>query len=149
MNFEFTETHNMIRETARKFAEERLAPGSIERDEKEQFPHELLRELAELGFMGMMVPEQWGGTGLDTVSYVIAMEEISRVDASVGVIMSVNNSLVCYGINQYGTDEQKERFLRDLASGKKLERSRCQSRKREATPQTSERSLFWMVTPTY
>lgn len=120
MNFEFTETHNMIRETARKFAEERLAPGSIERDEKEQFPHELLRELAELGFMGMMVPEQWGGTGLDTVSYVIAMEEISRVDASVGVIMSVNNSLVCYGINQYGTDEQKERFLRDLASGKKL-----------------------------
>lgn len=149
MNFEFTETHNMIRETARKFAEERLAPGSIERDEKEQFPHELLRELAELGFMGMMVPEQWGGTGLDTVSYVIAMEEISRVDASVGVIMSVNNSLVCYGINQYGTDEQKERFLRDLASGKKLGAFALSEPEAEATPQTSERSLFWMVTPTY
>ena len=120
MNFEFTETHKMIRDTARKFAVERLAPDTIERDEKEMFPHELLKELAELGFMGMMVPEEWGGIGLDTVSYVIAMEEISRVDASVGVIMSVNNSLVCYGVNQYGSDDQKQRYLRDLATGKKL-----------------------------
>lgn len=120
MNFEYTDTHQMIRETARKFAEGRLAPDSIERDEKEEFPHDAIKELGELGFMGMMVPEQWGGAGLDTISYVIAMEEISRVDASVGVIMSVNNSLVCYGINKYGTEDQKARYLRDLASGKKL-----------------------------
>jgi alkylation response protein AidB-like acyl-CoA dehydrogenase len=120
MNFEFTETHQLIRQTARKFAEEKLAPGSIERDEKEEFPHEAIKELGELGFMGMMVPEEWGGAGLDTISYVLAMEEISRVDASAGVIMSVNNSLVCYGINKHGTTDQKQRYLRDLASGKKL-----------------------------
>jgi alkylation response protein AidB-like acyl-CoA dehydrogenase len=120
MNLEFTETHKMIRETARKFAEERLAASSVERDEKEEFPYEAVKELGELGFMGMMVPEEWGGSGLDTISYVLAMEEISRVDASVGVIMSVNNSLVCWGINQFGTDDQKKRYLRDLASGKKL-----------------------------
>ncbi len=120
MDFELSETHKMIRDTARKFAEEKLAPTAVERDEKEEFPREAIRELGELGFMGMMVPEAWGGIGLDTVSYVLAMEEISRVDASVGVIMSVNNSLVCYGINQYGTDEQKTRYLRDLASGRKL-----------------------------
>jgi alkylation response protein AidB-like acyl-CoA dehydrogenase len=120
MNFDYTETHQLIRETARKFAEDRLAPGSIERDEKEIFPHEQISELAALGFMGMMVPEEWSGSGLDTISYAIAVEEISRVDASCGVIMSVNNSLVCYGINSYGTEEQKQRYLRDLASGKKL-----------------------------
>lgn len=120
MNFEFTGTHQLIQDTARKFAEEKLAPGSIERDEKEEFPYEAIKELGELGFMGMMVPEEWGGAGLDTISYVLAMEEISRVDASVGVIMSVNNSLVCYGVNKHGTVEQKERYLRDLATGKKL-----------------------------
>jgi alkylation response protein AidB-like acyl-CoA dehydrogenase len=120
MDFKYTETHEMIRETARKFAAERIAPDTVQRDETETFPHEIVRELGALGFMGMMVPEEWGGAGLDTVSYVIAVEEISRVDASVGVIMSVNNSLVCYGINSDGTREQKERFLRDLASGKKL-----------------------------
>jgi alkylation response protein AidB-like acyl-CoA dehydrogenase len=120
MDFSLTETHQMIRETARKFAVDRLAPSSIERDEKEEFPADAIRELGELGFMGMMVPEEWGGAGLDTVSYVLAMEEISRVDASVGVIMSVNNSLVCYGINQYGSRDQKERYLRDLAGGRKL-----------------------------
>ncbi len=120
MDFEFTETHHMIRETARKFAEEKVAPGTIDRDEKEEFPRAIVSELGELGFMGMMVPEEWGGAGLDTISYVIAMEEISRVDASVGVIMSVNNSLVCWGINKDGTTDQKERYLRDLAAGKKL-----------------------------
>jgi len=120
MTFALNETHLMIRETARKFADDRLAPGSIERDEQERFPREEIRELAELGFMGMMVPEEWGGAGLDTLSYAIAMEEISRVDASAGVIMSVNNSLVCYGINAMGSDDQKKRYLRDLASGKKL-----------------------------
>ncbi len=120
MNFEFTETQNLIRETARKFAEEKLAPGTIERDEQEVFPYAAIKELGELGFMGMMVPEEWGGSGLDVTSYALAMEEISRVDASCGVIMSVNNSLVCYGINEFGTLDQKQRYLKDLASGKKL-----------------------------
>jgi len=120
MDFTLSETHLMIRETARKFAEDKLAPGTIERDEKEEFPAEAVRELGELGFMGMMVPEEWGGAGLDTISYALAIEEISRVDASCGVIMSVNNSLVCYGINRFGTDDQKTRYLRDLAAGKKL-----------------------------
>ena len=120
MDFSFTETHRMIRETARKFAEERVAPGTIDRDEKEEFPREIVRELGALGFMGMMVSEQWGGSGLDTISYVLAIEEISRVDASVGVIMSVNNSLVCYGLEKVGTTEQKEKYLRELASGRRL-----------------------------
>lgn len=120
MNFEFNETHHLIRETARNFATERIAPHTIERDEKEEFPYDLVKEMGDLGFMGMMVPEEWGGAGLDTVSYVIAMEEISRVDASCGVIMSVNNSLVCFGVEKYGTTDQKQRFLRDLATGKKL-----------------------------
>jgi len=120
MNFAFTETQLLIRETARKFAEERLSIDSIERDENETFPHELVKELGQLGFMGMMVPEKWEGAGLDTVSYVLAIEEISRVDASVGVIMSVNNSLVCFGVEKYATVDQKERFLCDLASGRKL-----------------------------
>jgi alkylation response protein AidB-like acyl-CoA dehydrogenase len=120
MDFTLNETHVMIRETAREFAEEKLAPGTIERDEKEEFPAEAVRELGELGFMGMMVPEEWGGAGLDSISYALAIEEISRVDASCGVIMSVNNSLVCYGINRFGTDEQKTRYLRDLAAGKRL-----------------------------
>src|SRR5512135_1581220 len=101
MDFSFSETQLMIRETARKFAEEKLAPSAVERDEKEEFPHQAVKDLGELGFLGMMVPEEWGGIGLDTVSYVLAMEEISRVDASAGVIMSVNNSLVCWGIDEY------------------------------------------------
>lgn len=120
MDFQFSETHELIRETARHFADQKIAPSSVERDEKEIFPSDLVKEMGELGFMGMMVPEEWGGAGLDTISYVIAMEEISRVDASCGVIMSVNNSLVCYGIDKYGTEDQKNRYLRDLASGKKL-----------------------------
>lgn len=120
MNFDFTETQQMIRETARKFAQEELAPSSIERDEKEEFPTEAVRKLGDLGFLGMMVPERWGGAGLDMISYVLAIEEISKVDASCGVIMSVNNSLVCYGLNEWGTEEQKEKYLKPLASGKML-----------------------------
>lgn len=120
MNFEFNETQLMIRDTARKFAEEKLAPSADERDEKEQFPFEAIKEMGELGFMGMMVSEQYGGAGLDTISYVLAMEEISKVDASAGVIMSVNNSLVCWGLETYGSDQQKGKYLRDLATGKKL-----------------------------
>lgn len=120
MNFELNETHTMIRETARQFAVDVLSKSSDERDDKEIFPHDEIKQMGELGFMGMMVPEQYGGAGLDTLSYVIAMEEISRADASCGVIMSVNNSLVCYGLNKYGSDEQKQKFLIPLAQGKKL-----------------------------
>ena len=120
MNFELNETHKMIRETARQFAQDELSVTSDERDDKEMFPTEEIKKLGELGFMGMMVPEQYGGAGLDSISYAIAMEEISRADASCGVIMSVNNSLVCYGLNKYGTEEQKQKFLIPLAQGKKL-----------------------------
>lgn len=120
MNFHLNETHQMIRETARQFAQDELAATADLRDEKELFPHEQVAKLGELGFMGMMVPEQYGGAGLDVLSYVIAMEEISRVDASCGVIMSVNNSLVCFGLTKYGTEEQKQKFLVPLAAGKKL-----------------------------
>jgi alkylation response protein AidB-like acyl-CoA dehydrogenase len=120
MEFTLTESQELIRDTARQFAEQKIGPGTIDRDEREEFPKEIVRELGELGFMGMMVPEEWGGSGFDTMSYVLAIEEISRVDASVGVIMSVNNSLVCFGINKEGSNDQKERYLRDLASGRKL-----------------------------
>jgi len=120
MNFQFTEEQLMIKETARKFAVEELAPRASERDEKEEFPHEEIKKLAELGFMGMMTSEKYGGAGLDTISYVLAMEEISKVDASVGVIMSVNNSLVCWPIETYGTEEQKLKYLPRLARGELL-----------------------------
>lgn len=120
MNFDFSETQLMIKETARQFAETELLPTILERDEKEEFPHEAVKKMGELGFMGMMVSEQYGGAGLDTVSYVLALEEISKVDASAGVIMSVNNSLVCWGLEVYGTTQQKEKYLRDLAAGKTL-----------------------------
>ncbi|HXG39081.1 MAG TPA: acyl-CoA dehydrogenase [Bacteroidota bacterium] len=120
MNFDFNETQLMIKETARQFAETELLPTILERDEKEEFPHEAVKKMGELGFMGMMVSEQCGGAGLDTVSYVLALEEISKVDASAGVIMSVNNSLVCWGLEMYGTEYQKEKYLRDLATGKML-----------------------------
>ncbi|MBI2619138.1 MAG: acyl-CoA dehydrogenase [Ignavibacteriales bacterium] len=120
MNFELNETQLMIRDTARKFAQEELAASADERDEKEEFPRDAVQKMGELGFMGMMVSEQYGGAGLDTVSYVLAVEEISKVDASAGVIMSVNNSLVTWGLETYGTEDQKKRYLHDLASGKKL-----------------------------
>lgn len=120
MNYQLSETHLMIQQTARQFAEEELAPSIDERDEKEEFPYEAVKKMGELGFMGMMVPEKYGGAGLDTISYVLALEEIGKVDASTCVIMSVNNSLVCWGIDAYGTEEQKQRYLLDLAPGKKL-----------------------------
>lgn len=120
MRYEFTETQQMIQETAREFAEEELAPDADARDEKEEFPHEAVKKMGELGFMGMMVSERYGGAGLDTVSYVLALEEIARVDASACVIMSVNNSLVCWGIETYGSDLQKEKYLPPLARGSML-----------------------------
>jgi alkylation response protein AidB-like acyl-CoA dehydrogenase len=120
MNFEFTEEHKYIRETAKDIAENEIAPSAVQRDINAEFPTEIVKKLGELGFMGMMVSPEWGGAGMDTISYVIAMEEISKVDASVGVIMSVNNSLVCFGIEKWGNNEQKEKYLKPLASGQKL-----------------------------
>jgi alkylation response protein AidB-like acyl-CoA dehydrogenase len=120
MNFQLTETHLMIRDTARQFAHDELAPGVIERDEKEEFPAEAVKKMGELGFMGMMVSDQYGGAGLDTIAYVIALEEIGKVDASACVIMSVNNSLVTWGLETYGSEDQKQKYLIDLAAGRKL-----------------------------
>ena len=120
MNFDLNETQKMIRDTARQFAQDELASSADLRDEKEEFPREAVKKLGELGFMGIMVSEEYGGAGLDTVSYSLAVEEISRVDASCGVIMSVNNSLVCFGINEFGSAEQKRKYLTALATGAKL-----------------------------
>ena len=120
MNFTFDETQLMIQQTARDFAETELRPNVSERDEKEEFPYDAVKKMGELGFMGMKVAEKYGGAGLDTISYVLAMEEISKVDASAGVIMSVNNSLVCYGLEKWGNEEQKQKYLVPLAQGKLL-----------------------------
>ncbi|MCX7611647.1 MAG: acyl-CoA dehydrogenase [Ignavibacterium sp.] len=120
MNFNFTEEQLMIQQTARDFALSEIAPSAVERDINAEFPYEIVKKLGELGFMGMMVSPEYGGAGLDTISYVLAMIEISKVDASVGVIMSVNNSLVCYGLEKYGSDYIKEKYLTPLAKGEKL-----------------------------
>lgn len=120
MNFDLTEEQIAIRDAARDFAETEIAKTSVERDLNSEFPTEIISKLGELGFMGMMVSPEWGGAGLDTMCYVLAIEEISKVDASVGVIMSVNNSLVCYGLEKWGSDYLKEKYLKPLASGKML-----------------------------
>ena len=117
MDFSLTEEHLMIRDAARDFAQTELLPGVIERDEKQQFPQELVRKMGDLGFMGIMVDPKYGGSGMDAISYVLIMEELSKVDASASVIVSVNNSLVCYGIEAYGTEEQKQKYLTKLATG--------------------------------
>src|SRR5205809_3797653 len=119
MFFELNEEQLMIQKAARDFAQQECKPGVIERDEKQKFPKEQILKLAELGFLGMMVKPEYGGAGMDTVSYVLAMEEISKIDASVSVCMSVNNSLVCYGLQEFGTEEQKQKYLVPLAQGKK------------------------------
>ncbi len=119
MQFQLTEEHLMIRNAARDFARQECLPGVIERDEHQKFPREQVLKLAELGFMGMMVDPKYGGSGLDTVSYVLAMEEISKIDASVSVCMSVNNSLVSWGLEAFGTEEQKQKYLTPLAQGRK------------------------------
>ncbi len=120
MDFTFTEEQKMIRDTAREFAREEIAPTAIERDIEAKFPTDIIKKLGELGFMGMMVDPNYGGAGLDTISYVLAIIELSKVDASVGVIMSVNNSLVCHGLNKHGTEHQKTKYLAPLATGQKL-----------------------------
>lgn len=119
MHFQLSEEHLMIQKAARDFAQQDCLPGVIERDEKQQFPKVQVMKLAELGFMGMMVDPAYGGSGMDTVSYVLAMEEISKVDASTSVSMSVNNSLVCWGLETYGSEEQKQQYLTPLAQGRK------------------------------
>lgn len=120
MNFDFTEDHIMIKESARDFAQAEITSTTIERDIKGEFPAEIVKKMGELGFLGMMVAPEYDGAGLDTISYVLAMIEISKVDASVGVIMSVNNSLVCYGLEKYGSDFIKDKYLKPLARGEKL-----------------------------
>ena len=107
----------MIRSAARDFAQTELLPGVIERDEKQSFPTEQIKKLGELGFLGMMVDNKYGGAGMDAISYVLAMEEISKVDASCSVVMSVNNSLVCWGLETFGTEAQKEKYLIPLEKG--------------------------------
>ena len=122
MLFQLNEEQLMIQKAARDFAQNDCLPGVIERDEKQQFPREQVMKLAELGFLGMMVDPKYGGAGMDTISYVLAMEEISKVDASVSVVVSVNNSLVCYGLEAFGNEEQKQKYLTPLAQGKKSRR---------------------------
>jgi alkylation response protein AidB-like acyl-CoA dehydrogenase len=119
MNFQLTEEHLMIQQAAKDFAVNECLPGVIERDELQRFPKEQIKKLAELGFMGMMVSPQYGGSGMDTISYVLAMEEISKIDASVSVSMSVNNSLVCWGLEAFGNEDQKQKYLTPLAQGLK------------------------------
>lgn len=120
MNFQLSEEQIAVQMAARDFARNELLPGVIERDEKMKFPTEQIKKLGELGFLGMMVDPKYGGSGMDTVSYVLAMEEISKIDASTSVCMSVNNSLVCWGLEKYGNEEQKQKYLTKLATGEKL-----------------------------
>ena len=117
MDFNYTEEQLAVQEAAKEFAEHELLPGVIERDEKEMFPAEQVKKMGEMGFLGMMVSPEYGGGGMDTVSYVLAMAEISKIDASCSVVMSVNNSLVCWGLEKYGTEEQKQKYLVPLAKG--------------------------------
>ena len=120
IDFTLTSEQELIQKTAREFAKEHLAPGVIERDDKAEFPTEQIKVMGELGFMGMMVPEEWSGAGFDTLTYVIAMEEIAAVELATSTIMSVNNSLVCQLFVDYGTEDQKEKYLKPLAIGEKL-----------------------------
>lgn len=139
MNIELTEEQIAVRDAARDFAQNVLKEGVIERDENQTFPAEQIKQLGELGFMGMMVDPQYGGGGMDTVSYVLAMEEISKVDASTSVCMSVNNSLVCWGLEKYGTEEQKQKYLVPLAKGEKIG-AFCLSEPEAGSDATSQRT---------
>lgn len=120
MQFQLTEEQLMIKQAARDFAQNELKPGVIERDEHQKFPAEQVKQLGELGFLGMMVSEKYNGSGMDAVSYVLVMEELSKVDASASVVVSVNNSLVCYGLENYGSEFQKEKYLKPLAAGQQI-----------------------------
>jgi alkylation response protein AidB-like acyl-CoA dehydrogenase len=139
MNFELTEEQKAVRDAARDFAQNVLKPGVIDRDREQRFPAEEIKQLGELGFMGMMVDPKYGGGGMDTMSYVLAMEEISKVDASASVCMSVNNSLVCWGLDKFGSEEQKEKFLVPLATGEKIG-AFCLSEPEAGSDATSQRT---------
>ncbi|MTI20239.1 acyl-CoA dehydrogenase, partial [Fulvivirga sp. RKSG066] len=139
MNFELTEEQLAVRDAARDFAQNELLPGVIERDEKQEFPKEQIKKMGELGFMGMMVDPKYNGGGMDTISYVLAMEEISKVDASCSVAMSVNNSLVCWGLETYGSEEQKQKYLTKLASGEQIG-AFCLSEPEAGSDATSQRT---------
>ena len=139
MDFELSEEHLAVKEAARDFAQNVVKPGVIERDNAQRFPADEIRQLGELGFMGMMVDPKYGGSGMDTLSYVLAMEEISKVDASVSVCMSVNNSLVCWGLEKYGSEEQKQKYLVPLAQGQKIG-AFCLSEPEAGSDATSQRT---------
>ncbi len=139
MNFEFTEEQLAVRDAAREFAQKELKPGVIERDSNMQFAAEQVKMMAELGFLGMMVSPEYGGGGMDTISYVLAMEELSKVDNSCSVLMSVNNSLVCWGLEEYGTEEQKQKYLTPLAMGE-LIGAFCLSEPEAGSDATSQRT---------
>ncbi|MBP6272872.1 MAG: acyl-CoA dehydrogenase [Fluviicola sp.] len=139
MNFELTEEQKAVRDAARDFAQNVLKPGVIERDRDQRFPTEEVKQLGELGFMGMMVDPKYGGGGMDTMSYALAMEEISKVDASTSVCMSVNNSLVCWGLEKFANEEQKQKFLVPLATGEKIG-AFCLSEPEAGSDATSQRT---------
>lgn len=139
MHFELNEEQLMIQQAARDFAQQELKPGVIERDEHQKFPAEQVKKLGELGFLGMMVDPKYNGSGLDAISYVLVMEELSKIDASASVVVSVNNSLVCYGLEKYGTEEQKEKYLKPLASGEKIG-AFCLSEPEAGSDATSQRT---------
>lgn len=139
MNFQLSEEQQMIRDAARDFAKAELLPGVIERDEAQKFPTEEVKKMGEMGFLGMMVDPKYGGGGLDTVSYVLAIEELSKIDASASVIMSVNNSLVCWGLEKFGNEEQKQKYLPKLASGEIIG-AFCLSEPEAGSDATSQRT---------
>ena len=139
MDFSLTEEHLMIRDAARDFAQTELLPGVIERDNTQTFPDELVRKMGELGFMGIMVDPKYGGSGMDAISYVLIMEELSKIDASASVMVSVNNSLVCYGLEAFGTEEQKQKYLTKLATGEQIG-AFCLSEPEAGSDATSQRT---------
>jgi alkylation response protein AidB-like acyl-CoA dehydrogenase len=139
MNFQLTEEHIAVQQAARDFAQNELLPGVIDRDTEQKFPAEQVKKMGELGFMGMMVDPKYNGGGMDTISYVLAMEEISKIDASASVCMSVNNSLVCWGLEKFGTEEQKEKYLKRLAAGKIIG-AFCLSEPEAGSDATSQRT---------
>ncbi|MXV13962.1 acyl-CoA dehydrogenase [Hufsiella ginkgonis] len=139
MYFNLSEEHLMIRQAARDFAVNELKPGVIARDEHQQFPAEQVKRLGELGFLGMMVSPEYNGSGMDAISYVLAMEEFSKIDASVSVVVSVNNSLVCYGLEKWGTEAQKQKYLKPLAGGEKIG-AFCLSEPEAGSDATSQRT---------
>lgn len=140
MHFELSEEQQMIKQAARDFAQNELKPGVIERDEHQKFPTEQIKKLGELGFLGMMVDPKYNGAGMDSISYVLVMEELSKIDASASVVVSVNNSLVCYGLEKYGTEAQKEKYLKPLAAGEQIG-AFCLSEPEAGSDATSQQTM--------